>query len=417
MAHANHFSSKPKGALFGVGFMVLAGCAGQSKLLSDTLRLSTFDTSKDIVVVATNDAKQDLGLKPSVIADQLPDGAPIVVNAAASQAATRPAWCEYLVEDTLAQTTIMRSPRLSGSSNNDGKVGVSLGMSLTDFAKANVMEESADARCRRYMAESGLQKLVFLSPQGLTSAGFRAKYTSIHKNKSELQALRKKAGQAMADGLIDREKATVLMGQVDQLLAEGASAKSQADRRTGDFLGTKDQASLLGQAMLRAEADIEDLNSRMRTFDNIDVSVSTGWNDDVTRNDFAVKSDAFSGKISMSIKLGAVLPQRFEHEERAKQAKLRAVGDEGGALWQVNILRLAHERAISGLEESRLKIDSALNETNRLMKALEGVNSPEFRGTSYHARIKVIQLKSDKAAVEGSLAEIRSNLKRLKTEG
>jgi hypothetical protein len=415
MAHANRFSFNAQGTLMSVAMLVLAGCAGQSNLLTEGLRLNTLGTGKDIVVISAKDQKADLALKPTVIADTAPVAKPVVITPAASPPAKRPAWCEYLVEDALAQTTIMRSPRLGGSASDDGKANVSLGMSLTDFAKANLVEESAEARCRRYMAESGLQKLVFLSPQGLTSAGYRAKHDSIQKSKKDLQNIRKKVAQAMADGFVDREKATTLMGLVDQLLAEGATAKSQADRRTGDFLGTKDQASLLGRALLRAESDLEDLNSRMRTFDNIDVSVSTGWSDDVTRDNFAVESEGFSGKVSMSIKLGAVLPQRFEHEERAKRAKLRAIGDEGGALWQVNVLRLAHERAIAGLEESRLKIDSAVNETNKLMRALDGVNSPEFQGTAFHAKIKLMQLKSDKAAVEGSLAEIRTNLQRLKT--
>ncbi len=226
----------------------------------------------------------------------------------------------------------MRSPRMSGSFSDDGKANVGLGMSLTDFAKANVMEESAEARCRRYMAESGLHKLVFLSPQGLTSAGYRAKYESVQKSKKELQVLRRKVSQALNDGFLDREKATVLMGLADQLMAEGASAKSQADRRTGDFLGKKDHASILGREMLRAEADLEDLNSRMRTYDNVDLSVSAGWSDDVTREDFAINSQGFSGKISMSVKLGALRPKRYEHEERAKHAKLRAIGEEGGAI-------------------------------------------------------------------------------------
>jgi hypothetical protein len=399
MVHVNRFSFDIRGSALSIALLALAGCVQQSSLLGDGLRLTTHDQANDVVVVAAKPAPEIL--KP-------------VISPAASTPAKLPAWCEYLQEDTFAQTTIMRSPRLSGSVADDGKTNVSLGMSLTDFKKANLMEETAEARCRRYMAESGLQKLVFLSPQGLTSAGYRAKHDSIQKSKKTLQALRRKVAQAMSDGFLDREKATVLIGLTDQLLSEGASAKSQADRRTGDFLGRKDHASLLGREMLRAEADLEDLNSRMRTFDNIDVSVSAGWNEDVTRDNFDVNSEAFSGKVSMSIKLGAVLPQRYAHEERAKQAKLRAIGEEGGAMWQVNVLRLAHERAIAGLEESRGKIDSALAEVNKLLVTLEGVQNPEFQGTVYGAKIRSLQLKADKAAVDGSLAEIRTNLKRLK---
>ncbi len=133
-------------------------------------------------------------LKPTISDDKA------IIHPAAAKPAKLPAWCEYLQEDTYAQTTIMRSPRLGASANDSGKTAVSLGMSLTDIAKADLMEESAEAKCRRYMAESGLQKLVFLSPQGLTSAGYRAKYDAVQKSKKELQALRRQVSQAMSDG-------------------------------------------------------------------------------------------------------------------------------------------------------------------------------------------------------------------------
>jgi hypothetical protein len=411
MAHANQSFFKQRGVMLAFSLLALAGCAGQSNLLGDGLRLSIFEPASEVRIVKTAAAPD---LKPTVI-DSASRG--IIIAPAAAKSSKLPAWCEYLAEDTAAQTVLMRSPRLSGSVADDGKSSLSLGLSLSDFAKANVMEESAEARCRRYMAESGLQKLVFLSPQGLTGAGFRAKSNAIIKRKAEIQGLRRHVSQAMADGYLDREKATLFMGLADQILAEAANAKSQADRRTSDFLGTKDHASVLGRELLRAEADLEDLNSRMRTFDAVDVSVSAGWSDDITRDNFSVDRNGFSSKLSFSMKLGAALPQRFEHEERAKQAKLRAIGEEGGTMWQVNVLRMAHERAIEGLVESGNKIDSAIAETRKLLAALKGVEAPEFQGPGIQAQFHLIQLESDKAAVQGSIAEIRENMKRLNADG
>jgi hypothetical protein len=411
MAHANLCCSRKRGITLAMALLTLAGCAGQSALLGEGLRLSILEPPKEVRVVTSADA---VVLKPSVIETA---STRTVITPVAAVPARLPAWCEYLTEDTAAQTTIMRSPRLQGSTADDGKSSVSLGVSLSDFAKANVMEETAEARCRRYMAESGLQKLVFLSPQGLTGAGFRAKAKAVGDHKADIQALRRRVSQAMADGDLDREKATALMGMADQILTEGANAKSQADRRTSDLLGAKDHASILGRELLRAEADLEELNSRMRTFDAIDVSMSAGWSDDVTRDNFSVDRNGFSGKISVSMKLGAALPQRFEHEERAKQAKLRAISEEGGTLWQVNALRLAHERAIEGLVESSSKIDNAIAETHKLLAALKGVEAPEFQAPGIQARFRLIQLETDKAAVQGSIAEIRANMKRLKANG
>ena len=411
MAIANRSSSKKRGLALWFTMLSLAGCAGQSNLLGEGLRLSILDPAKEIRVIKAAEAPV---LKPTLIETS---ASRTVITPAASTPAKLPAWCEYLSEDTAAQTAIMRSPRLTGSATEDGKASVSLGLSLSDFAKANAMEESAEARCRRYMAETGLQKLVFLSPQELTSAGFRAKAKAIGNHRADIQGLRRRTAKAMADGDLDREKATSLMGLADQILAEGANAKSQADRRTSDLLGTKDHASVLGRELLRAEADLEDLNSRMRTIDSVDVSVSAGWSDDITKDDFAVNSSAFSGKVSLSMKLGAVLPQRFEHEERAKRARLRAISEEGGTMWQINVIRLAHERAIEGLVESASKIDSAITETRKLLSALKGVEAPEFQGAGIQAKFRLIQLESDKAAVQGSIAEIRANMKRLKADG
>jgi hypothetical protein len=399
MAPTNHFFSSRRGGATLIAALVLAGCAGQSVLGAEGLRLSILEPKTEVRVIKTENV------------------AKAKITPVAAEATSTPAWCDYLMEDTAAQTSIMRSPRLNASSYDDGKASVSLGVSLSDLAKANVLEETADARCRRYMAESGLQKLVFLSPQELTSAGYRAKFQAVEKRRSDIRALRREVERAMAQGDLNREKATILMGLADQIFTEAATAKSQADRRTSDFLGRRDHAGLLGRELARAEADLEDLNSRMRTFDAIDVSVSAGWSDDITRDDFEPNSSGLSGKLSVSMKLGAVLPQRFEHEDRAKRAKLRAITEEGGTLWQVNVLRLAHERALDGLVESSSKIDSAIGEAQKLVTALKGVNNPEFAATRVQAKLRLIQLETDKAGVTGSIAEIRSNMARLKTSG
>ena len=418
MAHASRSSSKTRSLWLVLSIAGLAGCAGSSGLLPKDLRMTLGPDTSDVrIIKQTKPVLRASTDEPVAIVKGRAVKHAVVITPVASMPDRLPAWCDYLREDTFAQTTIMRSPNVSGSVNDEGKTSLSLGVSLSDFAKAGVMEQSAEARCRRYMAETGLQKLVFLSPQGLTNAGFRAKAKSITDRKKDIQALRRRVAQAMNNGDLDREKASVMMGLADQLLAEAAHAKSQADRRTADLLGSKDRASVLGKELLRAEADLEDLNSRMRTFDAVDVSVSAGWNRDLENDGFGSQSEDFSGKVSFSMKLGAALPSRFEHERRAKEAKLRAIGDEGGALWQINVLRLAHERAIEGLAESAVKIESAMSETRKLLAALDDVENPEFQAAGIGAKFRIIQLQADKAAVEGSIAEIRSNMKRLKADG
>lgn len=425
MATANHFSSErglegiKKGlAVSGVvaGLLGLAACSSSGSLLQDDLRLMTLSEVKEAVVETVAPAPVKTAA-PAAVAEALA-GAKVVVTPAGSDAVRQePTQCEFLREDALAQTDIMRSPTLRGSVNDSGKASMVVGMSLTDIGKADVVEDQANVRCRLYMAEAGLKKIVFLSPQGLTSAGYRAKADSILARRKSLLDLKQQARRAMMRGDIDREKATGLLAAIDKLMADASAARSQADRRTNDLLGAKDRASILGRELMRAEADLHDLNSRMRTFDAVDVSVSAGWNDDLNNQGLSTSKDSFSSKINFSVKLGALLPSRFDHEERAKAARLKALTEEGGMMWQVNTLRLAHERAIEGLVASQRELDGAIAEARKLSAQLTGVANPEFAGARIAARVQVAALEADRAGVAGSIAEIRRNLARLNVKG
>jgi hypothetical protein len=148
----------------------------------------------------------------------------------------------------------------------------------------------------------------------------------------------------------------------------------------------------------------------------MDVLVSAGWNDESLRDGFEVQDDSFSGKVSFSFKLGAMSPQRFAHERRAKEAKLRAIRDqEGGTLWEIQMLHKAHQRALAGLAGSQAKLNEALSEALKLVTVLGSVQSPEFIRTLIAAKIQVIRLLADKAAIDGSIEEIEQNMERLKT--
>jgi hypothetical protein len=391
MARVRHSSSKvlTLGALL-IGAAGLAGCAATEGLLTEKLRLTTFAPAADEQILAAKTRIVPASSEPSLSA-----------------------WCEYLHEDTAAQTTILRSPSLRGSVKDDGTAGLSLSMSATDFYKANLLEETADARCRRYLAENGLQKLIFLSPQGLTASGFKAKHQSIVKQNKEIARLKGKAKTALVQGLITQELATAVAVLADQINAEANASKSQSDRRINDGLMPEETAKQFGAALLQSESDLEDLNSRMRTLDAMDISASAGWNDDVDDKGFDASSEAFTAKINMSVRLGALLPQRFEHEQAAKSARLRALSEEGGAVWKVAALRRAHERAIVGLQSQERDLAQAIAKAEKLAKMLASVPNPEFEGPLIHAKMQLIKLRADRAGVSGSIAEIRSNLKKL----
>ena len=412
MQNGRRSSSNRKAALLVLtSVLAMAGCSGDIGLLSNmerpsALRLATFDSTPEITASTTKIAATQK--KPDVVE----------IRPATYVGTDHPensAWCRYLKEDSAAEASILRSPSLSGKVDDSGKAAMSLSLSASSFTKASLVEKAAEIKCRRYLAESGLQKLVFISPQGLTAAGFRAKSESILARKAELAGLRKLIGTELMRGNIEVEKATSLSVLIDQINAEGNAAKSQADRRLAEDFAQPQGADVLSQDLIKAEAELEDINNRIRSADAMDVSLSAGWNDSAIDDGLDAHDDSFSGKISFSLKLGAISPQRFAHERRAKEAKLSAIRDqEGGTLWQIRMLRNAHERALAGLIESQAQLNIAIAEAVKLVGILKLAEGTEFVATLIGAKIQVVRLQADKAAIDGSIEEIGENMKRLK---
>lgn len=400
-------SSRSRLALALLAVLSVAGCTSASLLQSSQgLRLSTLDASPDVKAAA-----EPLPLKRT---DEKIIIKPAATITAPQPSATQSSWCRYLQEDTAAQATILRSPTVSGSLDDSGKSRVSVSLSAGSFNKARLIEQASEIKCRKYLAETGLQKLVFLAPQGLTAAGFKAKADRVSQKRKELQELRRLVRQQLSAGNLDVEKATGLTVLIDQIVADGNAARSQADRRMTSAISDPQAARKLANELLKAEQELEGLNSRLRTADAFDVSVSAGWNDSDINDGYSTSSESFSGKVSFSVKLGALAPSRFEHERRATAAKLQAMqSEEGGLLWQVDILRRAHQNALDGLSGSRQKLDEAIAEATRLVAVMRTADAPEYVPTLIAAKIQLVRLQVERAGVDGSIAEIKANMKKL----
>ncbi len=324
------------------------------------------------------------------------------------------AWCTYLKENAAADASVLRSPTLSGSIDDEQKGSVSLSLSVSSLSRAALIEKQARINCRRYLAETGLQKVVFLAPQTLSAAGYRARYKAVERRTAELEKLRKRIKSDISSGHLTADKAAGLTAMIDGLYSDAAAARSEFERRASSEGALTGPAAGYSAELLAAEADLADIDSKLRTADAVDVSLSAGYSDGDMGDGFDTVHDGVSGKVSFSMKLGAFAPSRYEHERRAREARIAAIRDqEGGALWQIRTLREAHLKAISGLEESQSRIDRAIAETKRFIALVSNTPDPEFSAPAIEARIRMVQLEADRAAVTGSLAEIRTKLTQL----
>ena len=74
----------------------------------------------------------------------------------------------------------------------------------------------------------------------------------------------------------------------------------------------------------------------------------------------------------------------------------------------------AQRQSLADLTQSQARLNQTLADTVKLVKILGSVSSPEFAGTFIAAKIQVVRLLSEKAAVDGSIDEIRQSMKRPK---
>ena len=98
-----------------------------------------------------------------------------------------------------------------------------------------------------------------------------------------------------------------------------------------------------------------------------------------------------------------------------KAITLNHLIDEIGGEAAVTVGQVSAQRqTFAELTQSQARLNETLADTINLVKVLGSVSSPEFAGTFIAAKIQVIRLLAEKAAVDGSIAEIRQTLKRPK---
>ena len=78
------------------------------------------------------------------------------------------------------------------------------------------------------------------------------------------------------------------------------------------------------------------------------------------------------------------------------------------------VVALNTAQAFADLTQSQARLNETLADTTKLVKVLGSVRSPEFAGTFIAAKIQIVRLLVEKAAVDGSIDEIRQGMKRSK---
>lgn len=408
------FSSRGAAAAIALAAIGLSGCASQLALapaLAPPPELRTATAGPEDDVPGPVPART-VAATPQFVPVSDPGPAADMTRTAGADAA-QSQWCRYLRETAAADALVLRAPTANGEIDDSGKSSLSISMSYAGLRKAQLTEQSAEAKCRRYLAENGLQKQLFFTMQELTAAGYAAKAAAIKSRHVELEKLRSRIRRELHAGAITADRATAMIVTIEQIYA----AEGQASSAAGRHLTASDAPMLrpgLDGELIRAEQEMQKIDSQMRTADAFDVSVEASYRDGRMSDGLDTLPEGFTGKLKFSVKLGAFAPQRYDHEAAAADARMAALrSEDSGPLWQARMLRETQLRAIDGLNQSLAKLDAAIAKAQSLIKTIASVSQPDLAGADIEARLQIIQLQTDRAGVAGSIADIRQKTSRL----
>ena len=417
MSDVHHYFSKLKRAVIGVaGGLLLSACSG---IDSNMLALSpNASPAKEPLVMP-------VAGKPSAISKFLTTGQTGVKNKTSHTSAVRkveirPAatpksqWCRYLDNDAAARATMLRAPTVSGDINDDGRKSASMSYDVMDIRRAQLIESTAEAKCRRYLANSALNQIVVVAPNDLTRAGFAAKARIVSNRTSKLRAIKTLVRRELKTGNLDRSQATTLTLAVDKVLADGSKASSEAAKRQGNVAYDIKNVRHLAAQLFKAERDLADINSNIRSAEAVSVNLEGGWREGFVQNGIRVQNSSMFGGVKVSVKLGAFNPARKTYETIANRARIKALGSEPGSIfWKIDQLIAAHQRGRNGLISSRNQLIGARANAGRL-KANLPAGDPTYLARRYKTEIQIIKLDSEIAGVKASIRQLDANLRKLR---
>ncbi len=326
--------------------------------------------------------------------------------------------CRRILADTGIETEILRSPTLSGNVTTDKDFGIGASFDFIDLKRANLKEELALARCYRNVVTLKLSQLLVTSSQASTRAGYLAKARILGSGRGEFSKIKRSINNAVNNGIITGSRAAILRQHLSQARLEEAKARSEASRREiVDRILNKNFKDL-DQNLITADRRIYDIEERMRTVDAIKIRGSINYNV-IDQNGTPLvrpitgRSSGVTGKINLSIRLGAFSRRRQELERISRNARVEQnYEEESGTLWRINELAKSNKSMLSGLYQQRAQLQKALNEATRNSRASDAEFEEELVPARIRGRIDALSLRANLAGVNATIEDIKAvNLK------
>ena len=326
--------------------------------------------------------------------------------------ATENANCRFLKNSAEAEATVIASPTLEATSDEEGSGSVSLNMNLFDFKKAELVKSSADAKCAYHLASKQIDGTLSYAKQSTQQARNDAKYRFLQSQLSELNQINRSAITKMQNGLMTRQDANQVQAAIGQIKAEMQLAKAEANKAKDlpplDRNAIKQGHTnlvLAGQRLQQIERDI-------RTNDALELTLGAGYrynerNTGINTSSF--EDDAFA-KVTLGVRLGAFSKRRIMAEEAAESARMDTLFEQNtGAIWRTEITKRSIDRLITDLGRTETELNKAEQKPHDTIMALGSVGVSRNPVLELQARLQKISIGAQLAETRAAIAQLRKN--------
>jgi len=328
----------------------------------------------------------------------------------------RSARCRQILAEAGLDATMLRSPTVSATLDQDGKGGVSLGYDVLDIRRARMKVELAQLQCDRYEASVRLAQLLVTSTQALSRAGYLAKADFLSRHRKSLRGVQNRARRSVDEGLVTIHSANAVRQRINQVIAQEARTRGEAERReVVDGIQIKSTRDI-NKRLLDYEGRIYKLQKALRRTDAYEVSLSGGYNYDATDDPFTVDvgNDLYA-KVKVGVRLGVYHPDRSAFEDELRRSRVDALHEANtGVLWRASKLAGANGRVLENLHLQRKEVASALAEAKRTIVAATNADDPWLVSSGLRSRIDIVALGAELAGLDATIADVSRLDKKLR---
>ena len=233
-----------------------------------------------------------------------------------------------------------------------------------------------------------------------------------------LQSYRVQTTKSLDAGDMTVAHASGLTVAIARIIADGARARSQSDRRSATRYNVRRDIGVAQADLDAAIRELDRIKRHIRTTDALSLKLIGGWRgkqasggqaSSIDRDETDTGGTSYYGKLKVSVRLGALNPARRWHEQAAGAAQLESLHQEGGPVWIMNMVTQAHKKALRGLYGAQTQLKRNAVELRRAIQRFGLGDRRQFLAALLKAKIELIQTDAQIAALAASIAEIQAS--------